>query len=228
MLRLVIPKGSLEKSTLELFADADLSIIRASTVDYKGNIKDPRIDSVRVLRPQEIGSYVADGLFDIGITGRDWIEETQSRVQTLCELHYSKNTARPVNIVVAVPEESQWSNVEDLPQGVKVSTEYPQLTKAYFNDRGIEADIKLSYGATEAKAPEIVDAVVDITETGRALRAAGLKVIGTVLTSFTELIANPEAYAIPEKRKAMEQIQTLLEGVLDCLLYTSPSPRDRG
>ena len=215
MLRLVIPKGSLEKSTLELFADADLSIIRASTVDYKGNIKDPRIDSVRVLRPQEIGSYVADGLFDIGITGRDWIEETQSRVQTLCELHYSKNTARPVNIVVAVPEESQWNNVEDLPQGVKVSTEYPQLTKAYFNDRGIEADIKLSYGATEAKAPEIVDAVVDITETGRALRAAGLKVIGTVLTSFTELIANPEAYAIPEKRKAMEQIQTLLEGVLE-------------
>jgi len=215
MLRLVIPKGSLEKSTLELFADADLSIIRASTVDYKGNIKDPRIDSVRVLRPQEIGSYVADGLFDIGITGRDWIEETQSRVQTLCELHYSKNTARPVNIVVAVPEESQWNNVEDLPQGVKVSTEYPQLTKAYFNNRGIEADIKLSYGATEAKAPEIVDAVVDITETGRALRAAGLKVIGTVLTSFTELIANPEAYAIPEKRKAMEQIQTLLEGVLE-------------
>ena len=215
MLRLVIPKGSLEKSTLELFADADLSIIRASTVDYKGNVKDPRIDSVRVLRPQEIGSYVADGLFDIGITGRDWIEETQSRVQTLCELHYSKNTARPVNIVVAVPEESQWNNVEDLPQGVKVSTEYPQLTKAYFNNRGIEADIKLSYGATEAKAPEIVDAVVDITETGRALRAAGLKVIGTVLTSFTELIANPEAYAIPEKRKAMEQIQTLLEGVLE-------------
>ena len=215
MLRLVIPKGSLEKSTLELFADADLSIIRASTVDYKGNIKDPRIDSVRVLRPQEIGSYVADGLFDIGITGRDWIEETQSRVQTLCELHYSKNTARPVNIVVAVPEESQWNNVEDLPQGVKVSTEYAQLTKAYFNNRGIEADIKLSYGATEAKAPEIVDAVVDITETGRALRAAGLKVIGTVLTSFTELIANPEAYAIPEKRKAMEQIQTLLEGVLE-------------
>ena len=92
MLRLVIPKGSLEKSTLELFADADLSIIRASTVDYKGNIKDPRIDSVRVLRPQEIGSYVADGLFDIGITGRDWIEETQSRVQTLSLIHISEPT----------------------------------------------------------------------------------------------------------------------------------------
>ncbi|MBT94696.1 MAG: ATP phosphoribosyltransferase [Acidimicrobiaceae bacterium] len=214
MLRLVVPKGSLEKSTLELFADADLPIIRGSSVDYKGSINDPRIHSVRVLRPQEIGAYVSDGLFDIGITGRDWIEETDSNVHTLCELHYSKNTARPVNIVVAVPEDSPWSNVEDFPQGVKVSTEYPQLTKAYFESKGIEASIQLSYGATEAKAPEIVDAVVDITETGRALRAAGLKVIGTVLTSFTELIANPEAYANPEKRKAMEQVQTLLQGVL--------------
>jgi ATP phosphoribosyltransferase len=168
-----------------------------------------------VLRPQEIGAYVSDGLFDIGITGRDWIEETNSSVHTLCELHYSKNTARPVNIVVAVPEDSPWSSVEEFPQGVKVSTEYPQLTNAYFESKGIDANIQLSYGATEAKAPEIVDAVVDITETGRALRAAGLKVIGTVLTSFTELIANPEAYANPDKRKAMEQVQTLLQGVLE-------------
>ena len=215
MLRLVIPKGSLEKSTLELFSDADLPISRGSVVDYKGNINDPRIESVRVLRPQEIGSYVSDGLFDIGITGRDWIEETESNVQTLCELHYSKNTAKPVNIVVAVPDDSPWTTIEDLPQGVKVSTEYPQLTKSYFATKGIEASIHLSYGATEAKAPEIVDAVADITETGRALRAAGLKVIGTVLTSFTELIANPESYADPDKRKAMEQIQTLLQGVLE-------------
>lgn len=215
MLRLVVPKGSLEKSTLELFTDADLPIIRGSSVDYKGSVNDPRIESVRVLRPQEIGAYVSDGLFDIGITGRDWIEETDSNVHTLCELHYSKNTARPVNIVVAVPEDSPWSSVEEFPQGVKISTEYPQLTKAYFESKGIEANIQLSYGATEAKAPEIVDAVVDITETGRALRAAGLKVIGTVLTSFTELIANPEAYANPDKRKAMEQVQTLLQGVLE-------------
>jgi len=215
MLQLVVPKGSLEKSTLQLFADADLPIQRGSSVDYKGSVNDPRIDAVRILRPQEIGRYVADGLFDLGITGRDWIEETGSDVQSLGELHYSKNTARPVNIVLAVPEDSPWEKVEDLPQGVRISTEYPELTKSYFQANGVEAELQLSYGATEAKAPEIVDAVVDITETGRALRAAGLKVIGTVLTSFTELIANPASYADPEKRQAMEQIQTLLQGVLE-------------
>jgi len=215
MLQLVLPKGSLEKSTLQLFADADLPIQRGSSVDYKGSINDPRIDGVRILRPQEIGKYVADGLFDLGITGRDWIEETASDVQSLGELHYSKNTARPVNIVLAVPEESPWEKVEDLPQGVRISTEYPELTRSYFQANGVAAELQLSYGATEAKAPEIVDAVVDITETGRALRAAGLKVIGTVLTSFTELIANPISYADPEKRQAMEQIQTLLQGVLE-------------
>ena len=215
MLQLVLPKGSLEKSTLQLFADADLPVHRGSSVDYKGLINDPRITSVRILRPQEIGKYVADGLFDLGIPGRDWIEETESDVQSLGELHYSKNTARPVNIVLAVPEESPWNNVQDLPNGVRISTEYPQLTRMYFEDNGVEAELQLSYGATEAKAPEIVDAVVDITETGRALRAAGLKVIGTVLTSFTELIANPVSYADPVKRQAMEQIQTLLQGVLE-------------
>ncbi|MBC83853.1 MAG: ATP phosphoribosyltransferase [Acidimicrobiaceae bacterium] len=215
MLQLVLPKGSLEKSTLQLFADADLPVHRGSSVDYKGLINDPRITSVRILRPQEIGKYVADGLFDLGITGRDWIEETESDVQSLGELHYSKNTARPVNIVLAAPEESPWNNVQDLPNGVRISTEYPQLTRKYFEDNGVEAELQLSYGATEAKAPEIVDAVVDITETGRALRAAGLKVIGTVLTSFTELIANPVSYADPVKRQAMEQIQTLLQGVLE-------------
>ena len=215
MLQLVLPKGSLEKSTLQLFSDADLPIQRSSSVDYKGSIDDPRISAVRILRPQEIARYVADGLFDLGITGRDWIEETRSEVQSLGELHYSKNTARPVNIVVAVPEGSPWEKIQDLPQGVKVSTEYPELTKSFFSENGIEAQIQLSYGATEAKAPEIVDAVVDITETGRALRAAGLKVIGTVLTSYTELIANPSSYADPERRKSMEQIQTLLQGVLE-------------
>ncbi len=215
MLQLVVPKGSLEKSTLQLFADADLPIQRGSSVDYKGSVNDPRIAAVRILRPQEIGRYVADGLFDLGITGRDWIEETASDVQSLGELHYSKNTARPVNIVLAVPEDSSWETVKDLPQGVRISTEYPELTRSYLQANGVEAELQLSYGATEAKAPEIVDAVVDITETGRALRAAGLKVIGTVLTSFTELIANPVSYADPEKRRAMEQIQTLLHGVLE-------------
>lgn len=215
MLQLVLPKGSLEKSTLELFENADLPVSRGSSVDYKGTINDPRIDDVRILRPQEIGRYVSEGLFDLGITGRDWIEETNSEVVSLGELHYSKNTARPVRIVVAVPGDSPWESVSDLPQGVKVSSEYPVLTQKFFEKAGIEADIQLSYGATEAKAPEIVDVVVDITETGRALRAAGLKVIDTILTSYTELIANPAAYAVPEKRLAMEQVHTLLSGVLE-------------
>lgn len=215
MLQLVLPKGSLEKSTLELFESADLPVSRGSSVDYKGSINDPRISDVRILRPQEIGRYVSDGLFDLGITGRDWIEETNSEVVSLGELHYSKNTARPVRIVVAVPGDSPWESVSDLPQGVKVSSEYPELTQRFFEKAGVEADIQLSYGATEAKAPEIVDVVVDITETGRALKAAGLKVIDTILTSYTELIANPASYADPDKRLAMEQVHTLLQGVLE-------------
>ncbi|MBJ69412.1 MAG: ATP phosphoribosyltransferase [Acidimicrobiaceae bacterium] len=215
MLRLVLPKGSLEKSTMELFASAGLLVSRGSDVDYKGTINDPRVESVRILRPQEIGRYVADGLFDLGITGRDWIEETQSEVESLGQLRYSKNTERPVRIVVAVPSESPWSEVSDLPEGVKVSTEYPTLTSNYFMSQGVNADIQLSYGATEAKVPEIVDAVVDITETGRALKAAGLKILDTILTSHTELIANPASFADQDKRKAMDQIRTLLQGVLD-------------
>ncbi|MEQ8719303.1 MAG: ATP phosphoribosyltransferase [Acidimicrobiales bacterium] len=215
MLRLVLPKGSLEKATLELFDAADLTVNRSSSVAYKAEIDDPRIADVRILRPQEIPRYVSEGLFDLGITGRDWVEETSSKVESLGELKYSKATSRPVRIVVAVPQESGWNEVTDLPQGVRVSSEYPELTKRFFADKGIEADIRLSYGATEAKAPDIVDCVVDLTETGRALRAAGLKIIGEILTSYTELVANPESHADDEKRHAMEQIRTLLLGVLD-------------
>ncbi len=215
MLQLVLPKGSLEKATLELFAAADLAVHRDSSVSYKASVTDPRIDEVRILRPQEIGSYIADGLFDLGITGRDWIEETNSEVVSLGELKYSKATSKPVRIVVAVPEESAWESVADLPDGVRVSSEYPELTKRFFAEAGVEADIRLSYGATEAKIPDIVDVVVDITETGRALRAAGLKIIDTILTSYTELVANPAAYADDEKRHAMEQLNTLLQGTLE-------------
>ena len=190
MLKIVLPKGSLEQATLDLFDSADLSVRRSSKVDYKANIDAPRIDEVRILRPQEIPVYIADGLFDIGITGRDWIEETESDVISLGELHYSKATARPVNIVVAVPEDSPYEKVQDLPSGVKVSTEYPNLTKNFFIAQGVDADIHLRYGATAAKVPDIVDAVVDLTETGRALKAAGLKIIDTILISHTELVAN--------------------------------------
>ena len=215
MLKLVLPKGSLERATLELFEAADLPVVRSSSVDYKATVADPRIDEVRILRPQEIPTYVADGLFDLGITGRDWIEETASEVVSLGELHYSKATARPVSIVLAVPADSTVERVEDLPHDVRVSTEYPELTRRFFEKKGINADIRLSYGATEAKVPDIVDCIVDITETGRALRAAGLKIIDTVLTSFTELVANPASYEDDEKRHAMHQIRTLLAGTLE-------------
>ncbi len=215
MLRLVLPKGSLEKATLELFADADLQVNRSSSVDYKATVDDPRIDEVRILRPQEIPRYVAEGLFDLGIAGRDWVEETSSDVVSLGELQYSKATSKPVRIVVAVPQDSPYESVADLPQGVRVSSEYPELTQRFFADKGIEADIRLSYGATEAKVPDIVDCVVDITETGRALRAAGLKIIDTILTSYTELLANPASAADPDKAHAMQQILTLLNGSLE-------------
>lgn len=215
MLRLVLPKGSLERATLELFEAADLAVSRASNVDYQASIEDPRITDVRILRPQEIPRYVAEGMFDLGITGRDWIEETASDVVSLGELHYSKATARPIRMVVAVGGDSEITSVEDLPQGVRVSTEYPEVTRRYFEKLGVDADVRLSYGATEAKIPDIVDCIVEITETGRALRAAGLRVIDEILQSYTELIANGDSYADPDKRHAMGQIMTLLQGTLE-------------
>jgi ATP phosphoribosyltransferase len=215
VLKLVLPKGSLEDATLDLFEAADLGVTRSSTVDYRAGIDDLRIDDVRILRPQEIPRYVADGLFDLGITGRDWVEETGSSVVSLGEMQYSKASNRPVRIVLAVPHDSPISHVGDLPEGVRVSTEYPEITRRFFESKGIKADIRLSYGATEAKVPDIVDCIVDLTETGRALRAAGLKVIDEILHSYTELIANPASFADPPKRKAMEQIKVLLDGALE-------------
>jgi ATP phosphoribosyltransferase len=215
MLRLVLPKGSLEKATFQLFEDADLAVARGSDVDYRGTVADPRITEVMVLRPQEIPRYVESGMFDLGITGRDWVEETNANVVTLSELHYSKATARPIRMVLAVAGDSPVESVKDLPDGVRVQTEYPELTRRFFEAAGVQAEITLSYGATEAKIPEIADAVVEITETGRALRAAGLKVIDQIVTSYTELIANPASYEDPVKRKAMEQLMTLLTGALE-------------
>lgn len=215
MLKIVLPKGSLEKTTFELFEAADLAISRSSSVDYKASIDDPRVAEVRILRPQEIPMYVAEGLFDIGITGRDWIVETNSNVESLGELKYSKVTSNPVKVVVAVAGDSPAQSVADLPQGVRVTSEYPEMTRRFFSERGINADVRLSYGASEAKIPDIADCVVDITETGRALRAAGLRVIDTILVSYTELIANPNSYADPAKRHAMDQLMTLLNGTLE-------------
>lgn len=215
MLRVVLPKGSLEKATFELFEAADLTVVRSSAVDYKASIADPRVEDVRILRPQEIPTYVAEGLFDIGITGRDWVEETGADVVSLGELRYSKATSNPVRVVVAVAGDSAVQSVAELPDGVRVTSEYPELTRRYFAAQGVQADVRLSYGASEAKIPDIADCVVDITETGRALRAAGLRVIDTILTSYTEVVANPASVADPDKRKAMDQLMTLLNGALE-------------
>ncbi len=215
MLRVVLPKGSLEKATLDLFEAADLAVVRSSAVDYRASIDDPRVAEVRILRPQEIPVYVAEGLFDIGITGRDWVEETASDVVSLGELRYSKATSNPVKVVVAVSGDSEIEDVSQFPDGVRVTSEYPELTRRYFAERGVRADVRLSYGASEAKVPDIADCVVDITETGRALRAAGLRIVDTILTSYTEVIAHPAAYADPERRRAMEQLMILLNGTLE-------------
>lgn len=211
----MLPKGSLEKATLELFESADLGVRRSSGVDYRASIDDPRIDEVRILRPQEIPTYVEEGLFDLGIAGRDWVEESGADVVSLGELNYSKATSQPVKIVIAVAADSPWLTVKDMPAGVRVSTEYPELTRRFFRERDVAADIRLSYGATEAKIPEIADAIVDLTETGRALRAAGLRILDTMLVSYTEVVANKAAYSDPAKRHAMEQLMTLLNGTLE-------------
>jgi ATP phosphoribosyltransferase len=218
MLRLVLPKGSLEAATLALFAEADLAVQRSSEVDYRASIDDERIAEVRLLRPQEIPLYVADGLFDLGITGRDWIEERGVELVSLGPLAYSKASAQPVRIVLAVADSSPATTLADLAAAgrpLRVATEYPEITRRALAAAGIEAEISLSYGATEAKVPDIADCVVELTETGRALRAAGLRAIHTLLVSHTELVANPASAADPLRRRAMDQLYTLLVGTLE-------------
>jgi ATP phosphoribosyltransferase len=214
MLSLVLPKGSLEKATLDLFDAADLTVRRASDRDYHASIDDPRIDRVRFLRPQEIPSYLERGLFDVGITGRDWITETEAEVVSLGELRYSKATSNPVRVVLAIPDSAPWQTVSDLPEGIRISTEFPSLTRRFLADHGVKAMVVPSYGATEAKVPDIVDAIVDVTETGSSLRKNGLRILQTLLTSYTELVACPPSYADAGKRAAMEDIALLLRGAI--------------
>jgi len=214
VLSLVLPKGSLEKATLELFDSADLAVRRGSDRDYHAVIDHPGIDRVRFLRPQEIPEYVEQGLFDLGITGRDWITETDSDVVSLGELQYSKATSDPVRVVLAVPRDAPWQGPGDLPEGVRISTEFPSLTRRYLEQHGVKAVVVPSYGATEAKVPDIVDAVVDLTETGSSLRKNGLRILDTLLTSYTELVANRAAYSDEAKRAAMEDVALLLRGAI--------------
>ncbi len=215
MLRLVVPKGSLEEQTLALLEAADLPVRRASDRDYHGTVDDPRIDRVSILRPQEIPRYVEEGFFDLGITGRDWVEETESDVDVLAELSYSGRAGGgTVRIVLAVAGDSRIERADQLPANSKVSTEYPMLTQRVFEKLGIPVRIFTSYGATEAKVPEIVDAIVELTETGSTLRRHGMKIVETLLQSQTVIIANRTAASDPAKRQAMEDLKTLLLGAL--------------
>ena len=216
MLRLVLPKGSLEKQTLDVFDAADLAVDRASDIAYTATIDDPRVSQVAILRPQEIAGYVSSGIFDLGITGRDWIEESGAEVVSIGELAYSKVMNRPIRIVLALPEASPAQTVADLPAEVRVATEYPELTRRFLEKHGKHPTIVFSHGATEAKVGiGIADAIVDLTETGGALRRNGLRILDTIMTSHTELISNPAAYDDPQKRHAMNQLHTLLQGALE-------------
>jgi ATP phosphoribosyltransferase len=215
MLNLVVPKGSLERATLQLFEDADLKIWRASEREYRGRIEDPRIVSVMVLRPQEIPTYVEDGFFDIGVTGEDWVAETGANVVKVTPLEYSRNTDRPVKVVLAAPLSAGISSPDQMKPDARISTEYPNLTRAYFERLGIPVRIFLSYGATEAKVPAIVDAIVDVTETGSTLQRNGMEIVDVILESRTQLIANPAAYADSDKRRAIDELTLLLRGAVD-------------
>lgn len=215
MLKFVIPKGSFEEKTLALMEAADLRIVRGSDRDYHGTVDDPRIDRLSLLRPQEIPRYIEEGFFDMGLTGLDWVEETGAKVEVLAELPYTKGyIGGTVKIVLAVSQSAKVEKAKDLPEGSRISTEYPNLTKRFFDELGIPVRVFLSYGATEAKVPEIVDAIVDVTETGSTLKRNGMKIVATLLESPALLIANPAAAGDQEKRKAMEEIKILLLGAI--------------
>jgi ATP phosphoribosyltransferase len=216
MLKFVIPKGSLESTTLDILDDADLTVRRSSDRDYHANIDDPRIEQVRILRPQEIPTYIEDGFFDLGITGYDWIRESGADVVELADLPYTKTAVGTVvRVVLAVSGDTPYRKPEDLPDGLRVSTEYPNLVEEYFNGLGKKASVYLSYGATEAKVPEIADAVVELTETGGTIRKHGLRIIDTVLESTTRLVANRESFSDTGKRALMEEVRLLILGALN-------------
>lgn len=214
MITIALPKGSLEAQTLQLFKEADLEVKRADR-DYNPRIDDPRIGKVKILRPQEIPTYVDKGYFDLGISGLDWIQETGSDVHEVADLSYSKTGEGNVKIVVAVHGSEPINDVREIRPGSRVTTEYPSLTKQFFEDLKIPVQLFHSYGASEAKVPDLMDVVVDLTETGTTLRKNGLKIIGQIMESHTAIIANHAAWNDPVKRKEIEEIVTLLNGVIE-------------
>ena len=218
MLKLALPTGSLQKPTLDMFAAAELSITTPNSRCYEAFIEDPRVSCVRWLRPQEIPVYVADGLFDLGIAGYDWVLERgcKDRVQIVTKLPYSRGSNRPVRIVVAVSEDAdEIKTAADIKPGSKVTTEYVEITKEYFAKLGIPVKVEFSFGTTEAKVPEIADVAVELTESGSSLRANRLKIVDTIVESSTVLIANPETWENEDKRQCVNDLVTLLLGALD-------------
>ena len=212
LLMLGLPKGSLEESTKNLFAKAGWKITTSSR-SYKPSIDDPELDG-RFVRAQEVSRYVEHGFFDCGLTGQDWVLENNSDVVEVCDLVYSKASTLKSRWVLCVPESSSVKTIQDL-AGKRVATELMNTTKRFFADKGVVADIEFSWGATEVKVPDLVDAIVDITETGSSLRANKLRIVDTLLYTNTKLIANKASWANPAKRKKIETIALLLRGALE-------------
>ena len=211
-IKLGLPKGSLQDSTFALMKKAGWNF-KVGSRSYVPTVDDPAI-AARLIRPQEIARYVELGLLDAGLTGYDWIYENGADVVEVAELCYSKATSNPVRWVLAVPNDSSIQSVKDL-QGKRIATEAVGLTKRYLADHGVTAEIEFSWGATEVKAPELVDAIVELTETGSSLRANQLRIVDTVLTSTTRLIANKAAWADAGKRAKIDQLALLLSGALN-------------
>ena len=212
ILMLGLPKGSLEESTRSLFAKAGWKITTNSR-SYRPSIDDPELDG-RFVRAQEVSRYVEHGFFDCGLTGHDWIQENASDVVEVCDLVYSRASTLKSRWVLCVGEDSPVRRPEDL-AGKRVATELVQTVKRYFAARKIPVDVEFSWGATEVKVPDLVDAIVDITETGSSLRANKLRIVDTLLETNTKLIANKKAWADPVKRKKIETIALLVKGALE-------------
>lgn len=211
-LKLGVPKGSLEKSTISLFSQAGWNI-RISSRNYFPSVDDPEL-ACALVRSQEMGPYVANGALDLGLTGKDWILETEADVVEICELVYSKSSDQPCRWVLVVPQDSPIQSVQDL-NGKKIATELVGFTKRYLAEQGVEADVEFSWGATEAKVVEgLVDSVVEITETGSTIKAHGLRIVCDILHTETRLITNREALNDPWKKSKIDQIAMLLQSAL--------------
>lgn len=207
-----LPKGSLEESTKNLFAKAGWKITTSSR-SYRPSIDDPELDG-RFVRAQEVSRYVEHGFFDCGLTGFDWIQENDSDVVEVCDLVYSRASTLKSRWVLCVPESSPVTSAADL-AGKRVATELVNTTRRYFEGKGVKVELEFSWGATEVKVPDLVDAIVDITETGSSLRAAKLRIVDTLLETNTKLIANRASWADDAKRRKIETLALLLRGALE-------------